>query len=70
MENNQQKAAAVIVAAGESRRMEGIDKVLALLGGKPILARVINTFQKHNTLHPWVHAHAISPTLTRTSNTG
>ena len=37
---------AVIVAAGESRRMGGIDKVFAPLGGKPALARVIDTFQK------------------------
>jgi 2-C-methyl-D-erythritol 4-phosphate cytidylyltransferase len=42
----QQKVGAVIVAAGSSRRMGGVDKVLALLGGKPILARVIDTFQR------------------------
>ena len=34
------------MAAGSSRRMGGIDKVFAPLGGKPILARVIDTFQK------------------------
>jgi 2-C-methyl-D-erythritol 4-phosphate cytidylyltransferase len=41
----QQRVGAVIVAAGESRRMEGIDKVFATLGGESILARVIDTFQ-------------------------
>jgi len=43
--NSQQKVGAVIVAAGESRRMGGVDKVLALLGGKPILARVVDAFE-------------------------
>ncbi len=44
--NNQQKVGALIVAAGSSRRMGGADKVLALLGGKPILARVVDAFQR------------------------
>ena len=39
--NNQQKVGAVIVAAGESRRMDGMDKVFAPLGGKPALAHVL-----------------------------
>ena len=43
--DNQQKVGAVIVAAGESHRMGGIDKVLAPLGGKPLLARTIDAFQ-------------------------
>jgi len=34
------------VAAGESRRMGGVEKVFALLGGKPVLVRVINTFHR------------------------
>jgi 2-C-methyl-D-erythritol 4-phosphate cytidylyltransferase len=37
---------AVIVAAGESRRMNGIDKVFALLGGKPVISRVLDAFEK------------------------
>ena len=45
---NQQKVGAVIAAAGSSRRMGGADKVFALLGGKPILARVVNAFQGCN----------------------
>jgi len=40
------KVAAVIVAAGDSQRMDGIDKVLAPIGGRPVLARVLDTFQK------------------------
>jgi 2-C-methyl-D-erythritol 4-phosphate cytidylyltransferase len=39
------KVAAVIVAAGGSERMEGIDKVMANIGGQPVLARVLDTFQ-------------------------
>jgi len=48
--NNQQKIGAIIVAAGENRRMGGVNKVLALLGGKPVLAHVIDTFQKCNSI--------------------
>ncbi|MBA7604238.1 2-C-methyl-D-erythritol 4-phosphate cytidylyltransferase [subsurface metagenome] len=41
---NNQKVAAIIVAAGESRRMNGIDKVLAPLGGRPVISYVLNAF--------------------------
>ncbi len=41
----QQKTGAVIVAAGSSERMGGIDKVFAFLNGKSVLARVIEPFQ-------------------------
>jgi len=44
--DSQQKVGAVIAAAGSSQRMGGADKVWALLGGKPILVRVVDTFQK------------------------
>jgi 2-C-methyl-D-erythritol 4-phosphate cytidylyltransferase len=44
--SEKQRVGAVIVAAGSSKRMKGIDKVFALLEGKPILARVIDTFEK------------------------
>jgi len=43
---NQQKVGAVIVAAGSSRRMGGVNKAFALLGGEPVLARVIDAFQR------------------------
>lgn len=42
----QQTAGAVIVAAGSSQRMDGVDKVFALLGEKTVLARVVDTFQE------------------------
>ncbi len=48
--DNQQKVGAVIVAAGMSQRMGGMDKVLALLGGKPVLARVVDVFQGCNSI--------------------
>jgi 2-C-methyl-D-erythritol 4-phosphate cytidylyltransferase len=47
---NQQKVGAIIAAAGESRRMGGIDKVLASLGGKPALARVLHAFDSCDSI--------------------
>ena len=47
---NQQRVGAVIAAAGSSRRMGGVDKVFALLGGEPILARVVDAFQGCNPI--------------------
>jgi 2-C-methyl-D-erythritol 4-phosphate cytidylyltransferase len=44
--DNEERVGAVIAAAGESQRMGGVDKVFALLGGKPLLVRVIDTFQR------------------------
>ena len=37
---------AVVVAAGSARRMEGIDKVLATLGGYPVLVHTLRAFQQ------------------------
>ena len=36
---------AVIVAAGTASRMQGIDKVMAELGGEPMILRTVRTFQ-------------------------
>lgn len=36
---------AVIVAAGSASRMQGIDKVMAELGGEPMILRTVRTFQ-------------------------
>ena len=46
MKDNQQKVGAVIVAAGESQRMGGVDKMLAKLGGEPLLLRATRAFQE------------------------
>jgi len=43
---NLSKTGAVIVAAGESRRMQGLDKILASLGGRPVLAWSVDAFQQ------------------------
>ncbi len=43
---NQQTVGAVIVAAGKGERMGGVDKVFALLGGKPLLVRVVDVFER------------------------
>ncbi len=40
------KVSAIIAAAGRGERMGGVDKVFAPLGGKPLLARVIEVFQQ------------------------
>ncbi|MFC1987629.1 2-C-methyl-D-erythritol 4-phosphate cytidylyltransferase [Chloroflexota bacterium] len=50
-EKYQPKVGAVIVAAGKSQRMGGVDKVFALLGGKPTIARVTDVFQRCNSIH-------------------
>ena len=47
---DQQKVGAIIAAAGSSRRMGGLDKVLALLGGEPILARAVDAFEMCNAI--------------------
>jgi 2-C-methyl-D-erythritol 4-phosphate cytidylyltransferase len=43
---NKEKVSAIIAAAGDSQRMGGVDKMFAPLCGRPVLARVIDTFQK------------------------
>ena len=40
------KCGAVIVAAGSASRMGGIDKVMAPLGGEPMIKRTIRAFQE------------------------
>ena len=37
---------AVIVAAGSASRMGGIDKILAPLGGEPVIVRTVGNFQE------------------------
>ena len=49
--DEQPRVGAVIVAAGQSQRMGEVDKVFALLDKKPILARVVDIFQKCNSIH-------------------
>jgi 2-C-methyl-D-erythritol 4-phosphate cytidylyltransferase len=39
------KVGAIIVAAGDSRRMGGIDKIFARLNGEPLLAKTVSVFQ-------------------------
>ena len=40
------RCGAVIVAAGSASRMGGIDKVMAPLGGEPMIARTVRAFQE------------------------
>jgi len=42
---------AVIVAAGSARRMGGIDKIMADLGGKPVIYRAIRAFEDCPAIH-------------------
>lgn len=48
---NQPKVGAVIVAAGLSERMGRADKLMMLVGEKPILARVASTFQNSSLVN-------------------
>lgn len=41
-----QRCGAVIVAAGNASRMGGIDKVMAELGGEPMILRTVRTFHE------------------------
>ncbi len=49
--DERQRVGAVIVAAGLSQRMGGVDKAFALLNEKPVLSRVIDVFQGCNSIH-------------------
>jgi 2-C-methyl-D-erythritol 4-phosphate cytidylyltransferase len=42
-----ERTAAIIVAAGSSRRMKGVDKLLAPLGGRPLIAYSIDVLASH-----------------------
>ena len=44
------RCGAVIVAAGNASRMGGIDKVMAPLGGEPMLLRTVRTFQQSDVI--------------------
>lgn len=41
----QEKVSVIVAAAGSARRMQGIDKMYLELGGMPVLARTIQTFE-------------------------
>lgn len=45
-----QYCGAVIVAAGSASRMGGIDKVMAMLGGEPMIARTARAFQQSDLI--------------------
>jgi 2-C-methyl-D-erythritol 4-phosphate cytidylyltransferase len=51
MKNPNEKIGAIIVAAGESKRMGGIDKMFAPLGGQPLLLRATRPFQECPLIH-------------------
>ncbi len=44
------KCSVVIVAAGSSTRMGGVDKIMADLAGKPVILRSVEAFQKHGAV--------------------
>ena len=45
-----QYCGAVIVAAGNASRMQGIDKVMAQLGGEPMILRTVRAFQNSDVI--------------------
>jgi 2-C-methyl-D-erythritol 4-phosphate cytidylyltransferase len=42
---NGERVAVIIAAAGRSERMQGVDKIFALLGNRPVLARTVYPFE-------------------------
>jgi len=44
---NSSRTGAIIVAAGSSQRMRGVDKLMAPLGGRPMVAHSIAAFASH-----------------------
>ena len=44
------RCGAVIVAAGTASRMEGVDKVMAPLGGEPMIQRTVQAFQDSDVI--------------------
>ncbi len=44
--NGNERVGAVIAAAGSSQRMAGVDKIFADLDGAPVLAHVVDTFER------------------------
>ena len=44
------KCAAVIVAAGSSARMQGTDKIMADLGGEPLILHTLRAFQQSDDI--------------------
>ena len=48
--NRRPDAAAILLAAGESRRMGGADKLFAPLGGAPVLLRSLRAFERSDAV--------------------
>lgn len=44
---SEDKAAAIIAAGGSSARMEGVDKLFAVIAGKPLLAHTVAAFEEN-----------------------
>ena len=42
----QGKVGAIVVAAGSSSRMGGVDKIFATIAGKPLIAHTVDVFQR------------------------
>jgi 2-C-methyl-D-erythritol 4-phosphate cytidylyltransferase len=47
----QPRCAAIIVAAGRAARSDGIDRSLALLGGRSVITWSLEAFQSHDRIH-------------------
>jgi len=44
------KVGAIVVAAGTSRRMGGVDKIFSQIAGKPLLAHTVEVFQRCSSI--------------------
>lgn len=48
---NTRHCTAIIVAAGSASRMQGTDKIMTALGGKPVLAHTLQAFEDASAIH-------------------
>ena len=48
MSESQSRLGVVVVAAGRSSRMQGVDKQVALLGGEPVISHSLKVFERSN----------------------
>jgi 2-C-methyl-D-erythritol 4-phosphate cytidylyltransferase len=48
---SRERVGAIIAAGGSSRRMGGVDKIFASLGGKPLLCHALQVFQECDVVH-------------------
>ncbi len=54
MSEDSGRLAVVVVAAGQSTRMDGVDKQITLLRGEPVISHSLRVFENSNLVGPVV----------------